>query len=53
MIRTEMELEDGTEYEMQGIKGPIHFQSVYFRIRVGKRVFIFDLRCFRKICYFE
>ncbi|SOC43800.1 DUF3977 family protein [Ureibacillus acetophenoni] len=44
LIRTEVELKDGTEYEVKGIKGPIEFQSLYLRIWIGKTVFIFDLK---------
>jgi len=43
-IRTETELEDGTEYEEKGIIKPIKFHSIYVRVWVGKRVFIFDLK---------
>ena len=42
LIRTETELEDGSEYEERGIKGPIKFQSLYIRIWLGKTVFIAD-----------
>lgn len=42
MIRTEIELEDGTEYEEKGIVGPIKFHSLYLRIWIGKTVLIFD-----------
>lgn len=41
-IRTEIELEDGTEYEEPGIKRPIKFQSFYLRIWIGKTVIILD-----------
>ncbi|MBS4172725.1 DUF3977 family protein [Bacillus sp. FJAT-49736] len=44
LVRTETELEDGTEYEEKGIKGPIHFHSAYIRIWLGKTVFILDLK---------
>lgn len=44
LIRTETELEDGTEYEEKGIKGPIKLYSVYIRIWIGKNVFIADLK---------
>jgi hypothetical protein len=44
LIRTETELEDGTEYEEKGIIGPIKFYSLYLRIWIGKNVLIFDLR---------
>lgn len=41
-IRTETELQDGTEFEEKGIKRPIKFQSLYTRIWVGKTVLIID-----------
>ncbi|MGD7052369.1 DUF3977 family protein [Sutcliffiella horikoshii] len=44
LIRTETELEDGTEYEEKGIKGPVKFHSFYIRFWIGKTVFILDLR---------
>ncbi|SDN10195.1 Protein of unknown function [Psychrobacillus sp. OK028] len=44
LIRTETELEDGTESEQKGIKGPINFYSLYLRIWIGKTVLIADLR---------
>ncbi|QFG01175.1 DUF3977 family protein [Psychrobacillus glaciei] len=44
IIRTETELEDGTEYEEKGIKGPIKFYSLYIRIWIGKTVVIADLK---------
>jgi len=44
LIRTETELEDGTEYEEKGIKGPISFYSLYLRIWIGKTVIIVDLK---------
>ena len=42
LVRTEIELEDGTEIEKKGIDGPIQFQSCYMRIWRGKRVVILD-----------
>lgn len=42
LIRTETELDDGTEYEEKGIIGPIKLQSIYLRIWIGKMVFILD-----------
>ncbi|KLV27745.1 DUF3977 domain-containing protein [Niallia circulans] len=42
LIRTETELQDGTEFEEKGIKRPIKFQSLYTRIWVGKTVLIID-----------
>ncbi|MGE6256988.1 DUF3977 family protein [Heyndrickxia sporothermodurans] len=44
LVRTETELEDGTEYEEKGIVGPIKFHSVYFRVWVGRRVYIFSFK---------
>lgn len=44
IIRTETELEDGTEYEEKGIKGPIKFYSLYLRIWIGQTVLIADLK---------
>jgi hypothetical protein len=44
LIRTETELEDGTEYEEKGIKGPLKFHSLYLRFWIGKTVLIFDLK---------
>ncbi|MFF2089306.1 DUF3977 family protein [Paenibacillus sp. NPDC058174] len=42
LVRTEIELADGTEFEQKGIVKPIVFHSVYFRIWLGKKVFIWD-----------
>jgi hypothetical protein len=42
LIRTEFELEDGSEYEQKGIQLPILCHSVYLRIWVGKTVWIID-----------
>ena len=42
LLRTEVELEDGTEYEEKGIIGPISVQSIYLRIWIRKRVYILD-----------
>lgn len=44
LLRTETELEDGSEYEEKGLKGPIKFQSVYIRVWIGKRAFVLDSR---------
>lgn len=44
LIRTETELEDGTEYEEKGIIGPIKFHSFYIRIWFGKTVLIADCK---------
>uniref|UniRef100_UPI0038B3C001 DUF3977 family protein n=1 Tax=Paenibacillus allorhizosphaerae TaxID=2849866 RepID=UPI0038B3C001 len=40
LVRTEIELEDGSETEARGIVGPILYHSLYFRIWIGKTVFI-------------
>jgi hypothetical protein len=42
LVRTETELEDGTEYEEKGIVGPIKLHSFYFRIWINKTVIILD-----------
>ncbi|MGT2754452.1 DUF3977 family protein [Streptococcus ovis] len=42
LVRTEFEQEDGTEYELQGIVGPIKVQSIYLRLWVGYTVLIMD-----------
>jgi len=42
LLRTETELEDGSEYEEKGIKGSIKLQSVYIRVWIGKSVFVLD-----------
>ena len=42
LVRTETELEDGTEYEEKGIVGPVKFHSLYVRIWVGRTVVILD-----------
>jgi hypothetical protein len=44
LVRTETELEDGTEYEEKGVKGPLHFKSVYVRLWIGRKVLIWDLK---------
>ena len=44
IIRTETELDDGTEYEEKGIKSPIKFYSLYFRIWICKTVVIAGLK---------
>ncbi|WP_090638887.1 DUF3977 family protein [Neobacillus massiliamazoniensis] len=44
LIRTKTELEDGTEYEEKGIKGPLKFHSLYLRFWIGKTVLILDLK---------
>lgn len=42
LLRTETELEDGSEYEEEGLIGPIKLQSVYIRVWIGRRVFVLD-----------
>ncbi|WP_042160959.1 DUF3977 family protein [Paenibacillus gorillae] len=42
LVRTETERADGTEFEQKGIVKPIVFHSVYFRVWLGKKVFIWD-----------
>ncbi|WHX51442.1 DUF3977 family protein [Paenibacillus woosongensis] len=44
LIRTETELNDGTEFEVRGIVRPIQFQSAYIRIWIRKTVLIIDLK---------
>lgn len=43
-VRTEFENEDGTEYEVRGVAGPIKPTSVYLRLWIGRKVYILDLR---------
>lgn len=42
LLRTEIELTNDYEFEVKGILGGIRFKSLYFRIWIGKKVFIFD-----------
>lgn len=42
IVRTETELEDGSEVEQKGIIKPIIFYSIYLRLWIGKMVFIWD-----------
>lgn len=42
IVRTETELEDGSEVEQKGIIKPIIFYSIYLRIWIGKTVFFWD-----------
>lgn len=42
IIRTETELDDGTEFEEKGIIGPLKPQSLYLRVWIGKTVVILD-----------
>lgn len=44
IVRTEIELADGSEFEQKGIIMPIIFRSCYFRIWLGKTVIIGDSR---------
>lgn len=44
LLRTEFENEDGTEYEVKGIVGPIKLQSIYLRLWIGHTVLILDSR---------
>ncbi|WLR42337.1 DUF3977 family protein [Bacillus carboniphilus] len=41
-VRTEIEREDGTEYERKGVVGPIRFRSFYVRVWFGDKVIVFD-----------
>lgn len=42
IVRTETELEDGSEFEERGIKGAIIFESFYLRIWFLKTIIILD-----------
>jgi len=42
LIRTETELNDGTEFEEKGMVRPIKMQSLYLRFWLGKTVMILD-----------
>lgn len=44
LLRTETELEDGTEFEEKGIVGPLKIHSVYMRIWIFKTVCIVDTK---------
>jgi hypothetical protein len=44
LIRTETELDDGTEFEEKGIVGPLSFHSIYLRIWISKTVLILGLK---------
>lgn len=44
LVRTETELEDGTEFEEKGVKGPVQFKSLYVRVWIGRTVLIWDLK---------
>lgn len=41
-VRTETELNNGTEFEEKGIVRPIKLQSLYLRVWIGKTVVILD-----------
>jgi len=43
LLRTETELEDGTEFEEKGIIGPLKIHSLYLRVWIFKTVFILDV----------
>jgi hypothetical protein len=43
-VRTEVELENGEEYEEKWIKGPVNFHSAYIRVWLWKFVFILDTK---------
>lgn len=42
IVRTEYENQDGTEYEIKGIHGKIHFESLYIRMWIFKVVLIIE-----------
>lgn len=42
LLRTEVELTNDYEFEVKGILGGIIYKSIYCRIWIGKRVYIFD-----------
>lgn len=44
LVRTETELEDGTEFEEKGIIGPVKINSFYIRIWIAKTVILFDTK---------
>lgn len=44
LLRTEIELTNDYEFEVKGIAGGIRYKSLYFRIWIGKKVFIFDTK---------
>jgi hypothetical protein len=44
IVRTETELDDGTEYEQKGVIRPIKFHSVYLRIWLLKTVIVIDFK---------
>ncbi|MED1624667.1 DUF3977 family protein [Bacillus pseudomycoides] len=42
LVRTEIEREDGTEFEQKGVVKPIYFESCYLRVWFRKTCLIFD-----------
>ncbi|WJE55013.1 DUF3977 family protein [Bacillus cereus] len=42
LVRTEIEREDGTEFEQKGIVKPIYFKSLYLRVWFRKTCLILD-----------
>lgn len=44
LLRTEIEMEDGTECEHRGVSWPTRIESCYIRIWIGKTVLILDTR---------
>ncbi len=44
LLRTEIEIADGTEHEQRGILGPLKPRSAYIRIWIRRTVFILDTR---------
>lgn len=43
LLRTEIELTDGTEFEEKGIIGPLKIHSLYLRVWIVKTIFIVDI----------
>ena len=44
LLRTETELEEGTEFEEKGISGPLKIHSLYIWVWICKTVFILDVK---------
>ncbi|PGS02142.1 MULTISPECIES: DUF3977 family protein [Bacillus] len=42
LVRTEIEREDGTEFEQKGVVKSIYFESCYLRVWFRKTCLIFD-----------
>lgn len=42
LVRTEIENNDGTEYEVKGIYGKLKIESIYIRLWIWTRVIIID-----------